>query len=50
MASPQLKTELVNNTDSPEGLLAPRVLEVPEDFTRDEWANLTKVLINRYLL
>ena len=44
MASPQIKIEPADDVERPEGLLPPKVADVPEGFTLSEWADLTKVL------
>lgn len=32
--------------DIPEGLVPSKEIEVPEDFTREEWEDLTEVIIS----
>ena len=44
MASPQIKLEPADDVEHPEGLLPPKVADVPEGFTPEEWAELTAVL------
>ena len=48
--TPEIKRESTTEADGDvsEGLAPPRVAQIPKDFTKQEWADLTEVIIPVY--